>query len=165
MLTATSVEAEMPYGARAIPRTLYELLTFAVETHASRPALSFQILSDPGAPSETLTWRELHGRTTQAANLFRRLGVGPGDTVGLPSAQLLGRRWPCSWGGAVAGIVNPINPLLGGRADCRDPARDAREGARDAAQLSQERTWHRRRPAAVKFAPNVKTVLEVDLLR
>ena len=48
---------------------------------------------------------------TQAANLFRALGVGEGDVVAyvLPNAL---ETAVTLLGGAVAGIVNPINPLL-----------------------------------------------------
>ena len=48
---------------------------------------------------------------TQAANLFRRLGVGPADAVAyiLPNAL---ETPVVLLAGATAGIVTPVNPLL-----------------------------------------------------
>jgi fatty-acyl-CoA synthase len=157
------IEAEMPYGARAVPSTLYEFLSHTAETHPSRPAVSFQLLSDPAAPSETLTWREVHGRTTQAANLFRRLGVGPGDTVAylLPNCS---ETVAVLMGGAVAGIVNPINPLLEPE-QIAAILRETRAKVLVTLRSFPKTDVAQKAAEAVKFAPNVKTVLEVDLLR
>jgi acyl-coenzyme A synthetase/AMP-(fatty) acid ligase len=67
-------------------------------------------LSGPDTKKVTLTWAELHGKVTQAANLFRSLGIGEKDVVAfiLPNAM----ETVITLLGAVAGIVNPINPLL-----------------------------------------------------
>ena len=156
-----AIQAEMPWAERKTARTVYELLSNVRDRHGNRPAISFQILSTPGSKAETLTWSKLHARVTQAANLFRSLGVGPKDVVAylLPNCN---ETAISLLGGAVAGIVNPINPLL-------EPEQIAAilhdSGAKvlvtlkpfpktDVAQKAAE---------AVKFAPNVKTVLEVDL--
>lgn len=158
-----AVEREMPWEARERPATIYQFLTRAKDAHGNRPALSFQILSGPTDKAETLTWQALHGRVTQAANLLRKLGVGPGDTVAyllpncLETAVVL-------LAGATAGIVNPINPLLEAEqisAILRETNAKVLVTLRafpktDVAQKAAE---------AVKFAPNVKTVLEVDLNR
>ena len=158
-----AVEAEKPYEARDKAATIYEFLTRARDAHGARPALSFQILSGPKDPAETLSWAELHGRVTQAANLFRKLGIGPNDTVAyllpncLETAVVL-------LAGATAGIVNPINPLL----EAEQVAAILRETKAkvlvtlksfpktDVAQKAAE---------AVKHAPNVQTILEIDLNR
>jgi hypothetical protein len=106
-----AVENEMPWEAREVPRTIYEFLGRVKDRHGTRPAISFQLLSGPSDKAETLTWAELYGRVTQAANLFRSLGVGPDDVVAymLPNAN---ETAITLLGGMVAGIVNPINPLL-----------------------------------------------------
>ena len=57
-----AIEAEMPWEERELPATLYSFLTAARDSHGRRPAVSFQLLSDPGAPAETLTWDQLHGK-------------------------------------------------------------------------------------------------------
>ena len=106
-----AIEAEMPWAARDVPATLYAQLQRTAEAFPDRPAVSFQLFSGPGDTAETLSWRVLKDKTTQAANLFRSLGVGETDVIAyvLPNCNetvftLLG--------GAVAGIVTPINPLL-----------------------------------------------------
>ncbi len=106
-----AIEAEAAWDARGEARTMYEFLTRAKAAHGPRPAVSFQLESGPRARSQTLTWDELHGRVTQAANLFRTLGVGPTDVVAYVLPNCL-ETVVTLLGGAVAGIVNPINPLL-----------------------------------------------------
>ncbi len=158
-----AIENQMTWEERGMPTTIYDFISKTKANHGARPALSYQIFSDPGAHAETLTWNELHAKTTQAANLFRSLGVGPTDTVAylLPNAN---ETVVTLLGGAVAGIVNPINPLL-------EPDHISailrQTGAKvlvtmksfpksDVAQKAAE---------AVKHAPNVTHVLEIDLLR
>ena len=157
------IAAAEPWETTQPATTLYELLTRTTEAHGDRPAISYQLFSGPTDPAETLTWRDLHARTTQAANLFRSLGVGPEDVVAyvLPNAV---ETATVLLGGAVAGIANPINPLLEPEqigAILRETNAKVVVTLRafpktDVAQKVAE---------AVKLAPNVQTVLEVDLHR
>lgn len=158
-----AVEREGPWDSQPRAQTIYQFLTAARDAHGARPAVSFQLLSDPKAPAQTLTWTALHDRVTQAANLFRSLGVKEGDTVAyllpncLETAVVL-------LAGSTAGIVNPINPLL----EPENIAAILRETKAkvlvtlksfpktDVAQKAAE---------AVRHAPEVRTVLEVDLNR
>ncbi|MBN2907115.1 MAG: acyl-CoA synthetase [Rhodobacteraceae bacterium] len=158
-----AIEAESAWSARELPRSMYEFLTATTRAHSDRPAVSFQMMSDPGARAETLTWAELHGRVTQAANLFRRLGVGENDVVAyiMPNCT---ETAVTLLGGSVAGIVNPINPLL----EAEQIAAILREtGAKVVVTLRAfPKTDIAQKVAeAVKHAPCVDTVLEVDLLR
>ncbi len=155
------VETQMPWAERDRATTIYQFLTRVKNAHGARPALSFQILSGPKDPAVTLSWNEVHGRVTQAANLLRSLGVNEGDTVAyllpncLETAIVL-------LAGATAGIVNPINPLL----EAEQIAAILRETKAkvlvtlksfpktDVAQKAAE---------AVKHAPGVVAVLQVDL--
>jgi acyl-CoA synthetase (AMP-forming)/AMP-acid ligase II len=160
---SAAIEAEGPWEDRDMPRTTWGVLSRTAARVGGRPAVSFQLLSDPKAPSEMLTWRELQEKVAQTANLFRSLGVGERDAVAylLPNCTETVLTY---LGGQVAGIVNPINPLL----DADQIAGILREtGAKvlvtlrafpktDVAQKAAE---------AVALAPNVTTVLEVDLLR
>ncbi|SES71253.1 acyl-CoA synthetase [Paracoccus homiensis] len=158
-----SVEGEMPYENRDLPKTIYGFLSATAERFPDRPAISFQLLSDDRAPATTLSWLELRERVTETANLLRSLGVGPNDTVAylLPNSietpvVLLA--------GATAGIVNPINPLL----DAEHIAGILRETKAkvlvtlkafpktDVAQKAAE---------AVAMAPDVTHILEIDLNR
>jgi len=67
-------------------------------------------IGDPQRDRAT-TYAELVRHIRQAANLFRRLGIGASDAVALlmphvPSAQI------ALWGAEVAGRACPINPML-----------------------------------------------------
>lgn len=154
---------EMPWEDRKLPVTTFARLTETAASFPDRKAVTFQMFSDPKAPCETLSWTELHQQTAQVANMFRDLGVGETDVVAylLPNATETILTY---LGGQVAGIVNPINPLL----DAEQIGAILREtGAKvlvtlrafpktDVAQKAEK---------AVALAPNVKAVVEVDLLR
>ena len=158
-----AIENEKPWEARKTATTTFELLSQTAEKFGSRKAVSFSLLSDPDAPCETLEWNNLRDKTAQAANLFRSLGVGEDDVVAylMPNATETVLTY---LGGQVAGIVNPINPLL----EAEQIAAILRETnakvlvtlkafpKTDVAQKAAE---------AVRLAPNVTHVLEVDLLR
>ncbi len=158
-----AVEAEMPWEDRDLPKTLYRLLSDTAGKFPSHDAVSYQIFSGPKDKAETLSWRELHAKTTQAANMFRKLGVGPADVVAyvLPNCN---ETTLTLLGGAVAGIANPINPLLEPEqigSILRETGASVVVTLRpfpktDVAQKVSE---------AVKLAPGVHTVLEVDLVR
>ncbi|WP_147114626.1 acyl-CoA synthetase [Tateyamaria sp. syn59] len=157
-----AIENEMQWEERDVAKTLFGMLSDTAEKFPNHNAVSFQIFSDPKSKAETLTWTQLQGRTAQCANMLRQHGIGPTDVVAyvLPNAT---ETIVALLGGATAGIVNPINPLL----DAEQIGAILREtGAKvlvtlrafpktDVAQKMSE---------AVKLAPNVKTVLEVDLL-
>ncbi|GAA0291089.1 acyl-CoA synthetase [Rhodovulum strictum] len=158
-----AIEAESDWHSRPVARSVYEFVTTTARAHPDRPALSFQMFSDPRASAETLTWAELHARVTQAANLFRRLGIRENDVVAfiLPNST---ETAVTLLGGAVAGIVNPINPLL----EAETIAAILRET--NAKVVVTLRTFPKtdvgqKVAEAVRHAPNVRTVLEVDLLR
>ena len=158
-----AIEHEMPWAERDVPATMYAFVTRARELHGNRPAVTFQLLSDPKAAFETLTWADLHGKVTQTANLLRSLGVGEHDAVAylLPNCN---EAVLALLGGSVAGIANPINPLL-------EPEKIAailRET--NAKVLVTLKAFPKSEVAqkaaeAVRLAPNVTHVLEVDLLR
>ncbi|MFV0245971.1 MAG: acyl-CoA synthetase [Qingshengfaniella sp.] len=158
-----AIEAEMPYADRDVPATVYQAITRTVARFGDRPAITFQMFADPEADAETLTWHEVQDRVTRTANLFRSLGIGETDVVAflLPNTT---ETVLTLLGGMTAGIVNPINPLL----DVEQIAGVLNETKAkvlvtlrafpktDIAQKAAE---------AVAFAPGVKTVVEVDLLR
>ena len=158
-----AIENEMPWAERDVAKTLYAMLTDTMERFPNNNAVTYQIFSGPKDKAETLTWRELHGKVTQTANLFRSLGVGPTDVVAyvLPNAN---ETLYTFLGGTVAGIVNPINPLL----EPEQIGAILREtNAKVVVTLRPfpKTDVAQKVAAAVELAPNVKTVLEVDLLR
>ena len=158
-----AIENEMPWAEREVPKTLYQFLSHTKNTYGDHKAISFQITSGPTDKAETLTWSEFHAKSVQAANLFRSLGIEEYDTVAflLPNCN---ETAITLMGGAIAGIVNPINPLL----EAEQIAAILRET--DAKVLVTMRAFPKSDVAqkaaeALALAPNVKTVLEVDLLR
>jgi len=158
-----AIEAEKPWAERNAARSMYEYLSRARDHHGDKPAISFQLQSGPNDSAETLTWAQYHAKVTQAANLFRSLGVGPNDVVAyvLPNSI---ETAITMMGGAVAGIINPINPLL----DSDQVSSILRETKAKVVVtlMSFPKTEVAQRVAeAVRHAPAVKTVLEIDLKR
>ncbi|MCT2539525.1 acyl-CoA synthetase [Sedimentimonas flavescens] len=158
-----AVENEMPWEGRDRAQTMYQFLTRARDAYGSRPALTFQIFSGPKDKALTLSWSELHGRVTQAANLLRHLGVGEGDTVAYVLPNCL-ETAVTLLGGSVAGIVNPINPLLESE-QISAILRETKAKVLVTLKPFPKSDIAQKAAEAVKFAPNVKTVLEIDLNR
>ncbi|NDR57962.1 acyl-CoA synthetase [Aliiruegeria sabulilitoris] len=158
-----AIHNEMEWEQRDVPTTMYQFLDRARQKYGNRPAVSYQLLSGPKDPAETLTWFELYGKVIQTANLLRSLGVGENDTVAyvLPNSN---ETVFALLGGAIAGIVSPINPLL--EADQISAILRETQAKVVVTLKSFPRTDVAQKVAeAVDFAPNVKHVLEVDLLR
>ena len=156
-----ALQNAMPWADRKQPVTLYQLMTRTRDRFAARPAISFQLTSGPQDRAETLTWGAFHTEVTRCANMLRRLGIGEKDVV----AYLLPNSLETAitlLGGAVAGIVNPINPLL----EPEQIAAILREtGARVVVTLKAfpKTDLPQKVAEALRHAPGVKTVLEVDL--
>ena len=158
-----AIENEMPWAQRDVCSTLWQQISRTAETFPDRPAVSYQLTSGPADTSETLTWIQLCDRTAQAANLFRSLGIGEADTVAcvMPNCN---ETVAALLGGAVAGVVNPINPLL----EAEQIAAILREtDARVVVTLKAfpKTDIAQKMAEAVRNAPRVHTVLEVDLNR
>ena len=158
-----AIESEMEWKARALPKSVYGALTDVARQHGHRNAVTFQLQSGPKDPAETLTWAELLDLTTQAANLFHSLGIGEEDTVAylLPNAN---ETVLTLLGGMTAGIVNPINPLL--EVDQMAALlRESKAKVLVTLKAFPKTDVPQKAAEAVAKAPNVKTVLEVDLNR
>ena len=158
-----AVEQEMDVSGRWSANTLFELLSQTADKYPHEKALTFLLKSGPKDPEENFTWAALRERVAQTANLFRGLGVGEKDCVAyiLPNCNEAVLTFIA---GSTAGIVNPINPLL----SPEQIASILREtGTKVVVTLSPfPKTDVAQKVAeAVKHAPNVKTVLEVDLKR
>ncbi|RMH46950.1 MAG: acyl-CoA synthetase [Alphaproteobacteria bacterium] len=158
-----AIEEAMPLSERWAERSVHARLAGTAASHGDRPAVSFQLRSDPRARAVTLSWRAFHREVTQAANLLRRLGVGPGDTVAyllpncLEAAVIL-------LAGATAGRVAPINPLL----EPEQIAALLREvGAKVLVTLAPfpKSQLAELAARALRDAPGVEVLLEVDLKR
>lgn len=163
MADRNAIQEEMAWDERDLPKTTFELLSRTADAHGTRNAVSFQLQSSPTDPCETFSWNELRDKSTQAANLFRSLGVGETDVVAyiLPNCN---ETILAYLGGQIAGIVNPINPLL----EPEQIAAILREtNAKVVVTLRPfpKTDLAQKTAEAVALAPNVQTILEVDLLR
>ncbi|MEM9582599.1 MAG: acyl-CoA synthetase [Pseudomonadota bacterium] len=158
-----AIEAESAWENRDLPKTIYGMLEDVKNRHGARDAFSYQLTSGATDPKETLSWADVHDRACQSANLFRALGVGEEDVVAyvLPNAT---ETLDVLMGGMIAGIVNPINPLL----EPEQISAILREtGAKVVVTLRPfpKTDLAQKVAEAVKDAPGVTHVLEVDLLR
>ena len=158
-----AVERECPWKNRDVPLTTFGCLCRTADLHGNRPATTFQMFSGATDAADTLTWTELRDRVAQAANLFRSLGVGETDVIAyvLPNCTETVLTF---LGGQVAGIVSPINPLL---ASDQIAALLRETGAKVVVTLRAfpKTEVAQKVAAAVADAPNVETVVEIDLLR
>ncbi|QCO57415.1 acyl-CoA synthetase (plasmid) [Pseudorhodobacter turbinis] len=158
-----AIENELPWEERDTAKSIYQFLTRARDAHGNQPAVSFQLMSGVKDRAQTLTWAQYHARVTQAANLFHDIGVGRDDVVAFILPNCL-ETAVTVLGGAVAGIVNPVNPLL----DADQISSILREtGAKVVVTLKAfPKTDVAQKVAeAVRHAPDVKNVLEIDLNR
>lgn len=155
------IEQEMAWSDRVLPVSLYGYLSDVAGRHGGRPAITFQLFATPGAKASTLTWSELLARTTQAANLFRSLGVGEKDVVAYVMPNCL-ETAVALLGGSVAGIVNPINPLLEA-SQIGAILRETKAKVVVTLKAFPKTDVPQKVAQAVALAPGVTTVLEVDL--
>ena len=62
-----AIENEMTWAERSAPVTTFGLLSQSARKFSDRPALSYQILSDPASKNETLYWGGFASRTVRTA--------------------------------------------------------------------------------------------------
>ncbi|NRA98882.1 MAG: acyl-CoA synthetase [Rhodobacteraceae bacterium] len=158
-----AIEEKGTWDELNMPVTMWQFISNAADKYGDLKAVSYQILSGPKDKAETLTWSEVRDQTAQAANLFRSLGIGETDVVAyvLPNAV---ETVSTLFGGAVAGIVNPINPLL----EPDQIGAILREtNAKVVVTLKgfPKTDVAGKVAEAVALAPGVETVLEIDLNR
>ena len=158
-----AIENEMVWGDRDLPVTTYGLLSQTAGKFPSRNAVTYQLMSGPTDKCETFSWYELKDKTTQVANMLRELGVGETDVVAylLPNTNETVLTY---LGGQVAGIVNPINPLLGPE-QIAAILRETNAKVLVTLRAFPKTDVSQKAADAVALAPNVHTVLEVDLHR
>ncbi len=160
---ALAIQNESSWKDREKLETIYQMLSETTKAFPTRPAVSYQLFSEPTAKAETLSWQQFHDQVCQAANLFRSLGIGEKDVVALVLPNTM-ETVVATIGGMIAGIVNPINPLL----ESDQISAILREtNARVVVTLKAfpKTDIGQKTADAVRHAPNVKTVLEIDLNR
>lgn len=154
---------EMPLAERDLPVTIHEMMARTKEKFGDRRAISYQLTSGAKDKAESITWSEFYEKSVQAANMFRSMGIGENDAVAyvLPNAN---ETLYTLFGGMIAGIANPINPLL----DPEQIAGILREtGCKVVVTLKAfpKTDVPQKVAEALTMAPDVHTVLEIDLLR
>ena len=158
-----AIQNQVSWEERDVPHTIYQMLKGTVDKFGTRPAISFQLFSGENDKAETLNWQEFHDKVCQAANLFRSLKLGENDVIALvlPNCN---ETAIATIGGMVAGIVNPINPLL-------EPEqigailRETRAKVVVTLKAFPKTDIAQKCAEAVRHAPAVHTVLEIDLNR
>ena len=158
-----AIQNEMPWADRDLAASVYDQITRTRHKYGKHNAISFQMFADDGAKSETLNWEQFHGKITQAANLFRSLGVQETDTI----AYVLPTITETSivlFGGMAAGIVNPINPLLEPE-KIAGILRETKAKVVVTLRAFPKTDIAQKVSEAVGNAPDVKHVIEVDLNR
>ena len=163
--TLADIEAieRVPLAERDLPESTYDLLRRTSERYPDRPALSFFLQGTAYDRAVTFSYQEMLERVHQTANVFHRLGVGPEDVVSLVLPNLP-QTFFSILGGAAAGIVSPINPLL-------EPAQmaDIMKAAKTKvlvtlAPFVRADLWQKV-SAIIDQVPTLETVLQVDLAR
>ena len=113
VLTPSDVRAlEATPRAEAIrPQSTYELIRNSAHAFGSKTALTFLPSAELGATAVRWSYSELLARVHQTANALHRLGLQPNEAVAVLLPGCLEYHLAL-WGGAAAGIVQPLNPLL-----------------------------------------------------
>ena len=101
----------IPLQARDLPRSNYESIRGVAAELPDHPALHFVFDAAAYDKPFSYTYADLVGSITRTANMLNGLGLGHDEVVSiaLPS---LPQTYFAFLGGEVAGIANPINPLL-----------------------------------------------------
>ena len=106
-----ALEATATYEERVAAQSTYEALQLGAAIAPDAPALQFIANATSLEPAVTLSHAQFLARVTQAGNLFHALGVGPQGVVSF-LLPLLPQYYFGLLGAQVAGIANPVNPLL-----------------------------------------------------
>jgi len=164
-LVATLADIErierIPFQEQERADSTYAMLQQAASRHGDRDALVFVPKGSADEPPVVHSYADLFRRVTQAANLFHRLGVGPGDVVAYVLPNLPQTHFAL-WGGQAAGIACAINPML----ESRHVAEILRAaGAKVLVTLASGpggELWDKM-AAVVEQVPTLETVLQVSL--
>jgi fatty-acyl-CoA synthase len=104
-------EATARYEERIAAQSTFDALQLGAAIAPNAPALQFIASAASLEPAVTLSHAQFVARVMQAGNLFHAFGVGPQDVVSF-LLPLLPQAYFGLFGAQVAGIANPVNPLL-----------------------------------------------------
>jgi fatty-acyl-CoA synthase len=113
VLTPSDVHAleATPLAEAVRPQSTYELIRNSAHAFGDKTALTFLPSAEPGAPAVRWSFAQLLARVHQTANALHRLGLQADEAVAVLLPGCLEYHLAL-WGGAAAGIVQPLNPLL-----------------------------------------------------
>jgi fatty-acyl-CoA synthase len=100
-----------PYSDRIAAASTFEALRLGAAHNPDAPAIQLLPNAEPTDTPIRISYRDFIALTTQAANMFHALGVGPNDVVSF-LLPLLPEAFITLFGAEAAGIANPVNPLL-----------------------------------------------------
>lgn len=100
-----------PMAEAIAPSSTYELIRNAAHAFGHKTAFTFLLTAEPGGPAVRWSFNTLLDGVHQTANALHRLGITPGDAIAVLLPGCLEYHLAL-WGGAAAGIVQPLNPLL-----------------------------------------------------
>lgn len=101
----------VPLNERLSLTSTYALVERAAAVRPDALAIAFLPLGLASDTPVSMTNTALFAAVTQAANLFHRLGIGPGDGVAI-LLPVLPQAYVAMWGASAVGVAVPINPLL-----------------------------------------------------
>lgn len=101
-----------PYDELVTAHNIYDLFPATAEHVGSQKALTVLRSPDPGDVGVSLTHTELLAEITRAANMFRALGLSPGQGVAAFLTPTLPELPALLLGAQVAGVASSLNYLL-----------------------------------------------------
>jgi fatty-acyl-CoA synthase len=113
VLTPSDVRAleATPLAETIRPQSTYALIRNSAHAFGNKTALTFLPTAEPGALAVRWSYAQLLARLHQTANALYRLGLRADEAVAVLLPGCLEYQLAL-WGGAAAGIVQPLNPLL-----------------------------------------------------
>ena len=102
---------ETPLEQAFAERSTYDIFCSSARAFGDKTALTFLHSAKPEDGVTRWSYAELLAGIHQTANLLFRIGVQPGDAIGVLLPGCLDYHLAL-WGGEAAGIVQPLNPLL-----------------------------------------------------
>jgi fatty-acyl-CoA synthase len=113
VLTPADVRAleATPLAEAIRPQSTYALIHNSANAFGDKTALTFLPSAEPGGPAVRWSYAQLLARMHQTANALHRLGLQADEAVAVLLPGCLEYHLAL-WGGAAAGIVQPLNPLL-----------------------------------------------------
>lgn len=101
----------VPIDERVPFRTVHDMLRASTVRNPDAPAFLWLPNGRADDEAETISYGQLLDQVLRSANLFHELGVREGAPVSILLPNLPETHFVL-WGGSLAGVANPINPLL-----------------------------------------------------